>query len=114
MELNLLQRQAITTPTSSRTPTLSRTHIGSAVSSSGVTGGLRSNSLPRDHRGRSHHAAQQSRHVVRFERESRGSVAGAGLLDQDDSDGAVSAPELPVTRKERGINFCSIIPICVH
>jgi hypothetical protein len=39
--------------------------------------------------------------MVRFERESRGSGA-TGLLDQEDSDGALSAPELPVTRRERG------------
>ncbi|PNF17707.1 Rho GTPase-activating protein 100F, partial [Cryptotermes secundus] len=89
-----------------RTSTLSRPHIGvaGAGTSAAMTAGLRSNSLPRDHRGRSHHAqpGQTPRHhMVRFERESRGSGA-PGLLDQEDSDGAVSAPELPVTRRERG------------
>lgn len=72
--------------------------------SAAMTAGFRSNSLPRDHRGRIHHVqpGQVPRHhMVRFERESR--VSGAtGLLDQEDSDGAVSAPELPVTRRERG------------
>ncbi|RZF36635.1 hypothetical protein LSTR_LSTR007338, partial [Laodelphax striatellus] len=81
---------------------------------SGVSGGssltnprisLRSNSLPRDSRGsRSHQQipslAQPSRQLVsnvRFDRETR------SLLDQDDSDGALSAPEMSVTRrKERG------------
>lgn len=89
-----------------RTSTLSRPHAGATGggSSAVVAAGLRSNSLPRDHRGRSHHAqpGQMPRHhMVRFERESRGSGT-TGLLDQEDSDGAVSAPELPVTRRERG------------
>jgi hypothetical protein len=89
-----------------RTSTLSRPHAGATGggSSAVVAAGLRSNSLPRDHRGRSHHAqpGQMPRHhMVRFERESRGTGA-TGLLDQEDSDGAVSAPELPVTRRERG------------
>ncbi|XP_067004391.1 rho GTPase-activating protein 100F [Anabrus simplex] len=96
-----------TPPAASRTPTLSRSpHIGSGTATTGLStpsgGTLRSNSLPRDHRGRS----QQGRHhVVRFEREARGSTGasvGGSLLDQEDSDGAVSAPELPVTRRERG------------
>lgn len=91
---------------SPRTSTLSRPHVGAigASPSAAMTAGLRSNSLPRDHRGRSHHAqpGQTPRHhMVRFEREGRGSGT-TGLLDQEDSDGAVSAPELPVTRRERG------------
>ncbi|XP_071444908.1 rho GTPase-activating protein 100F [Hetaerina americana] len=68
---------------------------GGGIVSTGPSGaalglsGLRSNSLPRDHRDR-------HRHVVRFEREAGvGAVAG-------DSDGAVSAPELPTSRRERG------------
>jgi len=98
-------RQGLTMQ-SPRTSTLSRPHVGAigASPSAAMTAGLRSNSLPRDHRGRSHHAqpGQTPRHhMVRFEREGRGSGA-TGLLDQEDSDGAVSAPELPVTRRERG------------
>ncbi|XP_049782686.1 rho GTPase-activating protein 100F [Schistocerca cancellata] len=96
-------RQGLSTPTTSRTPTLSRAHTGTAVVGGAVSAALRSNSLPRDHRGRSHHTAQQARHhVVHFERDSRVAPSSTGLIDQEDSDGAVSAPELPVTRKERG------------
>jgi hypothetical protein len=47
--------------------------------------------------------------MVRFEHEGRGGGT-TGLLDQEDSDGAVSAPELPVTRRERGkyLRFFSV------
>ncbi|XP_046387031.1 rho GTPase-activating protein 100F [Ischnura elegans] len=96
---------------------------GGGIVSTGPSGaalglsGLRSNSLPRDHRDR-------HRHVVRFEREAGvGAVAGGGGMgpggggvgmpgvggpggllgdSQEDSDGAVSAPELPTSRRERG------------
>ncbi|XP_054276638.1 rho GTPase-activating protein 100F-like [Macrosteles quadrilineatus] len=71
---------------------------------------LRSNSLPRDSRGsRSHHqipslaqhtVSSRQSSGVRFERDSR------SLLDQDDSDGALSAPELPIARrKERADEY---------
>ncbi|XP_039296189.1 rho GTPase-activating protein 100F isoform X2 [Nilaparvata lugens] len=85
---------------------------------SGVSGGssltnprisLRSNSLPRDSRGsRSHQQipslAQPSRQLVsnvRFDRETR------SLLDQDDSDGALSAPEMSVTRRKERVRLPS-------
>lgn len=47
---------------------------------------------------------------VRFEQESR------GLLDQEDSDGALSAPELPIARrKERGcIVVCILLCSSAH
>ncbi|KAK6639819.1 hypothetical protein RUM43_008094 [Polyplax serrata] len=56
---------------------------------------LRSNSLPRDHRGRSQLGPVSRQSLVRFDRN-----LASTLLGDDDSDGALSAPELP-SRRDR-------------
>ncbi|XP_057330455.1 rho GTPase-activating protein 100F isoform X3 [Microplitis mediator] len=66
--------------------TMSRTQIGQS------SGGLRSNSLPRSGR-----ALPQQPNL----RTGLTTVA-SGLIDQEDSDGALSAPELPSFRRDRG------------
>ncbi|KAI5711972.1 hypothetical protein M8J75_004717 [Diaphorina citri] len=92
-------------PSAGLSSTLSR--FGGAAGSglSSTTGrGLRSNSLPRDVRGTTSRPLQPlstlpsaANSRVRFERDKR------NLLDQYDSDGALSAPELPMSkRKDRG------------
>lgn len=72
-----------------------------AISRVGTTpvSSLRSNSLPRDHRGRSHVGPVPRQSLVRFDRN-----LSSSLLGDDDSDGALSAPELP-SRRERGMFF---------
>ncbi|XP_034945998.1 rho GTPase-activating protein 100F isoform X2 [Chelonus insularis] len=76
------------TPSSavSHLATLSRTQIGQS------TGGLRSNSLPRSNRT----LPQQPPLRPGL------STVASGLIDQEDSDGALSAPELPAIRRDRG------------
>ncbi|KAI4478384.1 hypothetical protein M0804_012038 [Polistes exclamans] len=66
--------------------TLSRSQIGQGMA------GLRSNSLPRSSRT----LPQQP--GIR----SGLSTVASGLIDQEDSDGALSAPELPSIRRDRG------------
>ncbi|XP_015433562.1 PREDICTED: rho GTPase-activating protein 100F [Dufourea novaeangliae] len=66
--------------------TLSRSQIGQSSS------GLRSNSLPRS--GRTLPQQPGLRTGL--------STVASGLIDQEDSDGALSAPELPSIRRDRG------------
>ncbi|XP_076684508.1 rho GTPase-activating protein 100F-like isoform X3 [Andrena cerasifolii] len=66
--------------------TLSRSQIGQSSS------GLRSNSLPRS--GRTLPQQPGLRSGL--------STVASGLIDQEDSDGALSAPELPSIRRDRG------------
>ncbi|KAK2582799.1 hypothetical protein KPH14_005059 [Odynerus spinipes] len=66
--------------------TLSRSQIGQG------TAGLRSNSLPRS--GRTLPQQPGIRSGL--------STVTSGLIDQEDSDGALSAPELPSIRRDRG------------
>lgn len=66
--------------------TMSRTQIGQS------SGGLRSNSLPRS--GRSLPQQPSLRTGL--------TTVASGLIDQEDSDGALSAPELPSFRRDRG------------
>ncbi|CAK9826858.1 Rho GTPase-activating protein 100F, partial [Anthophora retusa] len=66
--------------------TLSRSQIGPSSS------GLRSNSLPRS--GRTLPQQPGLRSGL--------STVASGLIDQEDSDGALSAPELPSIRRDRG------------
>lgn len=66
--------------------TLSRSQIGQSSS------GLRSNSLPRSSRT----LPQQPGLRTGL------STVASGLIDQEDSDGALSAPELPSIRRDRG------------
>ncbi|XP_076235895.1 rho GTPase activating protein at 100F isoform X2 [Calliopsis andreniformis] len=66
--------------------TLSRSQIGQSSS------GLRSNSLPRS--GRTLPQQPGLRSGL--------STVASGLIDQEDSDGALSAPELPAIRRDRG------------
>ncbi|XP_031776722.1 rho GTPase-activating protein 100F isoform X3 [Nasonia vitripennis] len=65
--------------------TLSRSQIGQST-------GLRSNSLPRS--GRTLPQQPSLRPGL--------STVASGLIDQEDSDGALSAPELPAIRRDRG------------
>ncbi|XP_017791142.1 PREDICTED: rho GTPase-activating protein 100F [Habropoda laboriosa] len=66
--------------------TLSRSQIGQSSS------GLRSNSLPRSSRTLPQQPSLRSGL----------STVASGLIDQEDSDGALSAPELPSIRRDRG------------
>ncbi|XP_033327423.2 rho GTPase activating protein at 100F isoform X6 [Megalopta genalis] len=66
--------------------TLSRSQIGQSSS------GLRSNSLPRSSRTLPQQPGLRSGL----------STVASGLIDQEDSDGALSAPELPSIRRDRG------------
>ncbi|XP_023245907.1 rho GTPase-activating protein 100F [Copidosoma floridanum] len=66
--------------------TLSRSQIGQST-------GLRSNSLPRSS-GRTLPQQPSLRPGL--------STVASGLIDQEDSDGALSAPELPAMRRDRG------------
>ncbi|KAL0276802.1 UNVERIFIED_CONTAM: hypothetical protein PYX00_004294 [Menopon gallinae] len=81
--LNYYQRRGLT---QGLTTGLSR--VGAAPVSS-----LRSNSLPRDTRGRTNLGPVPRQSLVRFDRSLTSS-----LLGDDDSDGALSAPELPSKR----------------
>lgn len=67
--------------------TLSRSQIGQS------SAGLRSNSLPRSGR-----TLPQQPSALR----TGLSTVASGLIDQEDSDGALSAPELPSIRRDRG------------
>lgn len=67
--------------------TLSRSQIGQS------TAGLRSNSLPRSGRTLPQQPGQLRTGL---------STVASGLIDQEDSDGALSAPELPSIRRDRG------------
>ncbi|KAK0166804.1 hypothetical protein PV327_004287 [Microctonus hyperodae] len=67
--------------------TLSRSQIGQSST------GLRSNSLPRSGR-----TLPQQPSALR----TGLSTVASGLIDQEDSDGALSAPELPSIRRDRG------------
>ncbi|XP_066582839.1 rho GTPase-activating protein 100F isoform X2 [Prorops nasuta] len=66
--------------------TLSRSQIGPS------SAGLRSNSLPRSGRALPQQPALRTGL----------STVASGLIDQEDSDGALSAPELPSIRRDRG------------
>ena len=64
----------------------------------------RSNSLPRDRGGG---AANRFRREVHFEQASSPRPSAMGLDNQDDSDGAVSAPEMTVSQKQKQLQRLS-------
>ena len=89
-----------------RTPTLdysSDTEILTTTRSSLLGYRSRGGSLPRERGGMRDQAMRDRSRLVHFGKDSSTSLTTSlGPESQEDSDGAVSAPELPVTRKDRG------------